>query len=84
MVDSIEKCGALAGLNVIGLRIDPSAWSPDCLLFAAGNLSSEAGHSLLKLIHGRKVVGCLASPPYKRGKTCPFEEARGSPAIAEP
>lgn len=64
LVDAVERYGAMAGCNVVGIRIDPLAWTSQLADFGCGDLlKHQVGHGILKLIHTRRVIGGFASPP---------------------
>lgn len=67
LLDAIERIGALHGITIVGIAVDPLAEQPDIMSGVGSSrlslLDSKTMIFLLSLIHSGKVAGGFSSPP---------------------
>ena len=65
LVFQVEKQGGALGMNIVGIRVDPLAWlgAGDDNLSSGDLLQAKVGHTILDMIHSKRVIGGFGSPP---------------------
>jgi hypothetical protein len=65
LVDMVERLSGEYGFDIVGIRLDPLAWSGSGItqLSSGDLLQANVGHTVLQLINDDRVIGGFASPP---------------------